>query len=510
MLRLKNLDGQDIGPRAPADSQSLSKLRAVLSEFHRHGVSYCYWKSTRRIHAALNGESDLDLLVGRLDQHRVEMLLLAQDFKLFPAQAYRDHPSVSSFLGYDEVSGRIVHIHLHFRLIVGKRLLRNYRLPWEEIVLGRALLHPVFEVRVLEPTIEAVLLAVRSCVELRRSDPVALRKWQATKGKFALDRADVAARVRAAELRNLATVLLNERLASMLVEAIYSERELEDQRRFRRCAARYLSAFRTYNTWEAVLRGSWRTLWWAAGNMNRHLFQLPRPGCRRAPGGGCVVAIVGVDGSGKTTVNAAIRAWLGSEVDVVPIYFGTGDGKPSLLLKLFKLMLPLVKCILTAKPKGASHGKVSGRPPSLLYGLLLTVWAIIVAREKRSKLLAARRGAERGVVIITDRYPQNEIASFNDGPLLTRLTWIPRWLRNREAAAYALAQRLKPDLVVELEVLAETAARREAEMDPAVIRERVTDLRRLTFAGAPIVRINAEQPLFDVIRAVKREIWRSL
>jgi thymidylate kinase len=223
-----------------------------------------------------------------------------------------------------------------------------------------------------------------------------------------------------------------------------------------------------------------------------------------------VIAIVGVDGSGKTTVAAAVRAWLGSEVDVVPIYFGTGDGKPSALLRPFKFVVPLARRILRHKPKGASHGNVSDRPPGLLYGLLMTVWATVVAREKRNKLLAARRGAQRGVVIITDRYPQNEINTFNDGPLLARLSRVPRWLRRFEAAVYALAQRLPPDLVIKLEVLTETAARREPDMHPAIIRERIADLQRLTFAGACIVRVDAEQALCDVIRAVKREIWRLL
>jgi hypothetical protein len=510
MRAMRHLDGADVVALPQEGSSTLSRLRAVLTELHRHKIGYCYWKSSRCIDAVLRGERDLDLLVGRLDQHRAEMILLAQDFKLFPTLAHREHPSILSFLGHDEASGRLVHVHLHFRLIVGERLLRNYRLPWEDIVLERAVLHPVWQIRMLDPTIEAVLLAVRSCVELRRLDPVAVRRWQATKRKFALDRADVAARVDPVALRNLGSALLNDDLADLLVDAIYGKPALEDQSRFGRCALRQLSAFRTYNTWEARLRSSWRALLWAAGNANRDFFQLPRPWSRRAPGGGCVIAIVGVDGSGKTTVAAAIRAWLGSEVDVVPIYFGTGDGKPSALLRPFKMMVPLVRRILKTKPKGASHGKVSDQPPGLLYALLMTVWATVVAREKRNKLLAARRGAQRGLVIITDRYPQREMIGFNDGPLLTRLTGVPQWLRRFETAGYALAQRLPPDLVIKLDVLAETAARREPDMDPAVIRERIADLRRLTFGGAGVVCIDAEQPLIDVVRAVQREIWRLL
>ena len=296
----------------------------------------------------------------------------------------------------------------------------------------------------------------------------------------------------------------------MIVDAIYGGGALEHQHRFRRAIRRHLAIHRTYNAGEARLRGAWRAMLWVAGNMNKHLLHLPRPWSRRAPGGGCVVAVVGVDGSGKTTVVAAIRAWLGSEIDVIPIYFGTGAGRPSLLLRPLKLMVPLIRRIPTMKPKGASHGKVSDRPPGWLYSILMMGWATIVAREKRNKLLAARRGADRGLVVITDRYPQDEIVGFNDGPLLTRLSTVPNWLRRFEAASYALTHRLPPDLVIKLDVLTETAAKREPDMDPTLISQRIADLRRLAFADASIRRVDAEQPLAEVIQAVQREIWRLL
>jgi hypothetical protein len=222
------------------------------------------------------------------------------------------------------------------------------------------------------------------------------------------------------------------------------------------------------------------------------------------------VAVIGIDGSGKSTIVTTVRAWLGQEIDVVPIYFGTGGGRPSLLLWPFKLLVPLITLFLKTKPKGASHGKISDRPPGLLYSLLLTVWATVVAIEKRSKLSAAHRGASRGLLVLTDRYPQNEIPGFNEGPLMSRLTSVPLWLRRFEARAYSLAHRLPPDLVIKLIVTPETAARREPDMDPAVMRTRIAAVPRLAFPGARVVCIDAEQPLAEVMRAVKREIWRLL
>jgi len=500
----------DVIGRSGAENAILPLWLMVLNDFHRQNISYCYWKSSRRVHRGLRGEGDLDLLFAKDDQHRAQAILLERGLKLFPCVACRDHPSILSFLGYDEPSGRIVHLHLHFRLVAGNSLLKNYHLPWEQTILARTITHRMLPIRMLDPVDEALLLIVRRCLELTWSDPVTLRDWRALSHKFALDHREVSGRIDRVTFSSRAAELLGHDLANMIADAIYGEPTLEDQRRLRRSIRRHFAAHRIYNEFEAGLRCLGRAVLWAAGSLNKRYLWAPRPWSRRAPGGGCVVAVIGVDGSGKSTVVATIRAWLGQEIDVVPIYFGTGGGRPSLILWPFKLMVPLITLFLKTKPKGASHGRISDRNPGMLYSVLLMVWATIVAVEKRIKLSAAHRGANRGLLVLTDRYPQNEILGFNEGPLMSRLTRVPIWLRRFEATAYSLAHRLPPDLVIKLVVTPETAARREPDMDPVVMRTRIADLPRLTFPGARVMSIDAEQPFIDVIRMVKREIWRLL
>ncbi len=360
--------------RPCAEYERRRGLVEVLGEFHRQKVSYCYWKSSRRLDAAFAGEGDIDLLVQSQDQHRVQAILLELDFKLFPSVTDRDHPGMLSFLGYDERSGQLIHIHLHFRLLLGESLLKNYRMPWEEVLLARAVLHPTLPIRILDPASEALLLVVRACIELRRLDLPTLRNWHATTRKFALDRAELATRVQRSMLRDLASELLSEHLAEIVTEAFYCERPLERQAGLRRLIGNHCAAYRNYNSVEARVRSAGRALLWAVGNLN----------------------------------------------------------------------------------------------------------------------------------------PQNEILGFNDGPLLTRLTVVPHWLRRFEAAVYALARRLPPDLVIKLVVAPETVARREPEMEEVIIRHRVAALQRLEFPGARVVCVDAERPLAEVMRTIKREIWRLI
>jgi hypothetical protein len=273
---------------------------------------------------------------------------------------------------------------------------------------------------------------------------------------------------------------------------------------------RALAPYRRYNAAEALLRAGARTAALVLDTINRRFLHTPRPLRRRPFPGGLVIAVLGVDGSGKTTVTRTLRAWLGSEMDVMPIYFGTGGGRPSLILAPLKLMLPLVQALTGVKPAGASHGRVSNHPPGPVYTCLLVLWATVISVEKRWKLAAAHRGAARGAVVIADRYPQDQLPSFNDGPLLPRLRGVPAWLRRFEAHSYALARRLPPDLVIRLDATPEVLARREPDMNRVVLAARTEAVKQLTFPNVPLIAIDATRPLDEVIRRMKGEIWRYL
>ena len=497
--------------RIPIDCPDIANnLRSVFDSFHTEKISYCYWKSSLRLQSALAGNGDVDLLIARDDQHRAIHVLLMNGFKAFPSVSGREHPAVSSYLGYDEDSGRLFHLHLHVRLIVGEPLLKNYRVPWETVLLDRAQMHPELRVRHLDPAGEVLLLAVRECLETSRLDPVSLRARHAIAAKFNRDRAYLSGQADRTELHNLASSLVDEDFADLA--CLYADRSVSAKGRtaLGHRIKTFLAPYRSYNAFEARVRSAGRVALWGLGCANKLFIRAPRPWSRTAPGGGRVIALLGVDGSGKTTAMTTMRTWLGAEIDVMPIYFGTGEGRPSLMLLPLKLLVPLASRFIKTKPMGSSHGNVSGKKPGFVYTLLLTLWAVVLAIEKQQKLKAAHRGASRGLLVIADRYPQNENLDYNDGPLLARLDYVPRWVRRFESRAYARARQLPPDLVIKLVATPETAFRREPTMRRDLVRARIAAVGRLTFPGARVVTIDAEQPLEEEMRAIKAEIWRIL
>ncbi|CUA87446.1 hypothetical protein Ga0061061_103333 [Chelatococcus sambhunathii] len=493
-------------PHAPRPDLVLD----LLARFGQQQICYCYWKGTEKLAGALGGEGDLDLLVSRADHGRAQAILLSAGFKFFPSVKDREPVGVFTYLGFDEGHGRLVHVHLHTRLVSGGPLTRHWHLPWEEAVLARAVSHEHLPVRHLDPASEALLLLTRCCLECGGWDPVSLRRGRAQRAAFATARQGLRGKVSREDLYALAAALLPDDLAVAFSDALNGPLPDRHSPLGRAIRHHLADGARAYNGTESALRSAGRSMSWLLGRFNRDVVQLPRPWNRRPAAGGLVVALVGVDGSGKSTLLSALTQWLSPKFDVLPIYFGTGDGRPSLVLRPLKWLLPLATRAAGSKPRVASHGKPSAAAPSFAYGLLLTVWALAVAADKRAKLAAAWRGANRGLLVLTDRYPQCESRRFNDGPLLERLPAVPGWLRRHERAVYERARRLPPHLVLKLLAAPESLALREPAMDPTVIRQRLDALSGLAFGGADIVCLDADRPLEEVILRAKREIWQRL
>lgn len=491
----------------PHAHKATSPFIRLAEAFERGGVAYCYWKSARRIPEILEGRADLDLLVARKDRQEAIRILLRCKFKYAPDIPGRRDPAIMSFLSYDEATGAILHAHVHFRLAIGAPLFKRYRLPAEDAFLARSSVSSESGLRSLSPNDEALLLFVRAQVENDAFDPVQIKRKSAIARKLQMDFDSLRPEIQPDILGRAAREIFSDELADAIVRTAAAQ---DATGRRRSLALRIKSELAPYcncGRAEAFVRGAARAAAFLFGAANRRFMDWPRPWGRSAPGGGLVIAFVGVDGSGKSTAIKNVRDWLGAEIDVTSIYFGTGDGRPSLIFLPFKALGALASRFIKNKPRGASHGRVSDRPPSLAYAILFTVFALGVALDKRHKLVMAQRAARRGFVVITDRYPQNEILTFNDGPLLHRLSSTPRWLTRFEEAVYTLAQKTPPDLVVKLLVGPEVVARREPDMNPAVIQARVKNLSELQFPGAKVVSIEARKPLPEVTRIIKREIW---
>ena len=287
-----------------------------------------------------------------------------------------------------------------------------------------------------------------------------------------------------------------------------------DLRRLRSAASSTVDEWRTRSGVTAIREGWSRELHAARTALNRRRLRRATPGRRVIPGGGILVAFMGADGSGKSTVVEAVSDRLARKVDVLRLYMGSGDGPVSLLRSPLR---PLARAVRHARRSGdgGGTGSPSTRHDSAPIFAGRVLWALTLSREKRQRLETAWRARNRGLIVVTDRYPQAQIPGFNDGPLLLARAENGGRLLRRAAAveerAYLLAERQPPDLVVRLRISPEIAVARKPDMTRAEITRRDEAIGSMSWGeGTRVVDVDASQPLDDVIREVLLAIWGEI
>ena len=141
--------------------------------------------------------------------------------------------------------------------------------------------------------------------------------------------------------------------------------------------------------------------------------------------------------------------------------------------------------------------------------------AILVATEKQSNLKRMQEAKNMGMLVVCDRFPQNQILGFNDGPLLHSLLTsgnpLFRALARYESRIYARVSQNYPDIAFKLIADAHVVeARKPGETSLQMLEAKIAGIKALTFGNQTrVIVIDASQPLEKVLLTIKKEIWEA-
>ncbi len=205
-----------------------------------------------------------------------------------------------------------------------------------------------------------------------------------------------------------------------------------------------------------------------------------------------VVAVVGCDGTGKSTLTADLLANLRLKNPVERRYLGLVSGEMGNKIKSLPIIGMRLERYLAGKAQRAQDMKLKlpGAGTALLM-YLLSLWRV-------AQLRRVMRLSRRGVLVIADRYPQAEIAGFHyDGPGLDvnrSDNWLVRLLAGRERKLYEWMSKQIPALVIRLNIDADTAHARKPDHSLAELRDKISVMPLLQFNGARILDLDACAP----------------
>lgn len=134
----------------------------LVQDFDEEGIAYCHWKGAAELERALRGERDLDLLVAPDDYARAVDVLLRNGWRQALRLMGRDDPGTAHFFGHDPAVDRLLHVHLHDRVLTGENLINSHVLPLESAILGDFVWHR--GIKTASPAAVAVMGVLKAAI----------------------------------------------------------------------------------------------------------------------------------------------------------------------------------------------------------------------------------------------------------------------------------------------------------------------------------------------------------
>ncbi len=490
----------------------LSKARTLIETLNTSGVRYCHWKGNASLAEALSGLKDLDFLIHRPDADLFRAVLAQHGFRPACSRDGGSVPSAEHYFGLDSDTGLMVHVHACFKVITGESLAQNFHLPVEDMLLENT--RQDGEVPVPGRAAELVVFTIRTMLKHTSFVELALlvRDWGKLRREISV-LVDTESVERAVKLVKHWLPNVDPKLFVQCVSALQSPAPLAKRlilaRRLRSCLALYARRSR--------IRASGTGFMTFTKLVVRRLVGGPRDLVLCS--GGALVAFVGPEATGKSTLISIVNHWLGAHFAVERMHAGKPPSTAATLLP--NALVPLLRL---AAPKQRSseleaRHAVNGlnRPASWVYPLTFAVRSVLLAYDRRALLLRAFARAANGTIVLCDRYPYIARGA-PDGPRLMHYP-LPRDRYPVRNMLAALERRLymqipSPDLVISLSTPVEIAIARNrtrGKYEPEdYVRRRHSAMASIPIDNTLICSINTNRELNETLSDIKRTIWGIL
>jgi thymidylate kinase len=467
----------------------------LFKALHADNVMFCNWKGHYSVESHLGGDGDLDLFVPLMCKAEFEKIAQIEGFRrVISYQA--DHDFIEHYYGLDKATLKFVHIHVYFKIVTGEHVSKNYILPLEKYILKNldtsSILpivnvggqHNIFLIR--------YFLKIGSLYGL-------LQYWREI-GKYSSEwnsynhshnqeyESVLELDLSSEELHELSKVYESTSLYKKIFLSLKLKKRLK---RFRR---RSYFQLQIYVIKDFIIRVINR------GFLKKQKLLIP----------GFVIAICGLDGSGKSSLVSALKENYSRHFCVKVLHLGRPASNT--LTFFFNQLIAIYSFLKRIKAVSKERYLLkSANNISIIYAIR----SVLLAYDRRVETIKAHKFGQNGYLVICDRYP-----GLGDGkmdspriPLNGSRGLLYQFCYNLEQRFY---RSIKPaNIIFQLSVPLEVAIDRNNKREKVdketedELSERFLLNSDATFLGEKCNVIDATVPFREVLLKVTDDIWHS-
>lgn len=353
------------------------ELTRFLAELDANGIPYVSWKNNHELKKTLSGDGDIDLFIPLGYRSELKCLCQSEGWKesINPIATY---PWISHYYTIGKESA-VYHIHVYHKIVTGESWLKEFVLPLDSWMLENRIKLPGNDIWVLNNYAQAYVFIVRHLLKggsllsrllYRIEKKSYYNEWLFCIGKNFCTHGDEPINI---DLYLDGALLSKDQLLLP---------RLSSSIRFR------ISLF-SYLRLKWYLLFTYRIASFVKRALNKIIFKKKKI----LPGGGLVIAVSGVDGSGKSTMLNEASLVLGKWLTLKRYHLGRPQGE---LIDWVRRRIMNYGVRSVKRGTDASHNKTSLRKA-------VAACVIALLRLKLAKKIISQ--ASKGCLVLVDRWP---------------------------------------------------------------------------------------------------------